>query len=576
MAIEKAKAWENIYSEIETPGGEKTIFRIAKARDKEKKDFTQIKQMKSQDGDVLSDEKEIKERWRSYFEKLLNEETPRTFFEVGAQNEGVTSMVRRDEVKKALKKMKNGKATGPDEIPVEMWKALGEEGIDLLTDLMQKIWKEERMPDEWRNSVIIPLYKDKGDIQDCGNYRGIKLMSHTMKLLERIVDKRLREETSIRENQFGFMPGRGTTDAMFALRITMEKYREKQKGLHMVFVDLEKAYDRVPRQEVWRCMREKGVPEVYVRLVQDMYDGVQTQVRSSVGVTKKFTVKVGLHQGSALSPYLFDMIMDVTTKEVKGTPPWCMLFADDIVLCDMEREDVEQKLEDWRKVLEDRGLKISRKKTEYMKVNCNREGEIKMQGEQLKRVEKFKYLGSMVTEDCQLEAEVTHRIQVGWRNWKRTSGVLCDKRLSTRIKGKIYRSIVRPALLYGTETWPIKKSNEHRMNVAEMKMLRWAYGVTRLDKIRNENIRNEMKVTELHKKIQEKRLGWYGHLMRREEGHIGKRVLKMEVTGRRRRGRPERRWMDCVREDMKEKNLEERDVKDRNKWKTLIKNGDPA
>ena len=107
-------------------------------------------------------------------------------------------------------------------------------------------------------------------------------------------------------------------------------------------------------------------------------------------------------------------------------------------------------------------------------------------------------------------------------------------------------------------------------------MLRWAYGVTRLDKIRNENIRNEMKVTELHKKIQEKRLGWYGHLMRREEGHIGKRVLKMEVTGRRRRGRPERRWMDCVREDMKEKNLEERDVKDRNKWKTLIKNGDPA
>ena len=98
-------------------------------------------------------------------------------------------------------------------------------------------------------------------------------MSHTMKIWERIIGRRLREETTIGDEQFGFMPGRGKTDAIFAVRQLMEKHREKQKGLHMVFIDLEKAYDRVPRQEVWRCMREKGVPEKYVMIVHDVRRG---------------------------------------------------------------------------------------------------------------------------------------------------------------------------------------------------------------------------------------------------------------------------------------------------------------
>ena len=133
--------------------------------------------------------------------------------------------------------MRNGKATGIDGIPVEVRKCLGEEGIDMLWDLMKGIYEQEKIPTGWRDSVIIPIYKEKGDIQDCGNYRGIKLMSHTMKIWERIIDRRLREETTIGDEQFGFMPGRGTTDAISAVRQLMEKHREKQKELHMVFID---------------------------------------------------------------------------------------------------------------------------------------------------------------------------------------------------------------------------------------------------------------------------------------------------------------------------------------------------
>ena len=246
---------ERLYEELETPEDERKIFRIAKARDKASKDFSHMKQIKNEHGVILRDLDMIIGRWKGYFDKLLNEEDPRSIFDDGVPNEGLTQGISRNEVRVAISRMKNGKATGMDGIPVEFWKCLGEEGIDMLWDLMKGIYEQETIPTEWRDSVIIPIYKEKGDIQDCGNYRGIKLMSHTMKIWERIIDRRLREETTIGDEQFCFMPGRGTTDAIFAVQQLMEKHREKQKELH-IFIDLEKAYDRVPRQEVWRCMRE--------------------------------------------------------------------------------------------------------------------------------------------------------------------------------------------------------------------------------------------------------------------------------------------------------------------------------
>ena len=118
-----------------------------------------------------------------------------------------------------------------------------------------------------------------------------------------------------------------------------------------------------------------------------------------------------------------------------------------------------------------------------------------------------------------------------------------------KIKGKVYRTVVRQALMYGAETWALKKAQEKKLEVAEMRMLRWMRGVTKLDKIRNERIRGTTKVGEITKKVQERRLKWYGHVMRREEHYVESRtmVMKVGLQGRRKRGRPNRRWLEKLR-----------------------------
>ena len=122
-------------------------------------------------------------------------------------------------------------------------------GIEFLTRLFNRLLVGEWIPEEWRRSVLIPIYKNKRDTQCCGNYREIKLMSHTMKIWERIIEARLRDRVEISKQQYGFMPGKGTTNALLALRMLMEKYRKGQRELHCIFVYLEKAYNRVLWEE---------------------------------------------------------------------------------------------------------------------------------------------------------------------------------------------------------------------------------------------------------------------------------------------------------------------------------------
>ena len=126
-------------------------------------------------------------------------------------------------------------------------------------------------------------------------------------------------------------------------------------------------------------------------------------------------------------------------------------------------------------------------------------------------------------------------------------------------------------MVYGLETVAVTKKQVEEMEVAEMKMLRFAMGVTRKDKIRNESIRSTVKVERLGMKMRQGRLRWYGHVMRKDQEYVGKKMMEMELPGKRRRGRPKRRFLDVVKEDVEEFGAKETDVEDRKVWRTMIR-----
>ena len=368
----KAEAEKTVFADIDPNGAD--VYRIAKQMRRDNQDVSGEMPVRNNLGELSLDDSARMKAWVEHYDGLLNVEFPwdESSLPDAPPVFGPPPPITDAMIIKALNKMKSGKAAGPSGIVVEMLKSAGQKGIDFLRELTISVVVNGKIPEDWELSFILNLYKGKGDALDRGNYRGLKLTEHVLKVLERIVDTVIREIVDIDGMQFAFVPERGTTDAIFILRQLQERFlsskdsQGKNKPLYFAFVDLEKAFDRIPRKVLWWAMRSLGVDEWVVRLVQGMYNNARSKVRVGNSYSEEFGVGVGVHQGSVLSPLLFIIVLEALSREFREGLPWELFFADDLVIVADSLEKCVARVKAWKKGMESKGLRVNMKKTMIM------------------------------------------------------------------------------------------------------------------------------------------------------------------------------------------------------------------
>ncbi|KAK0155407.1 LINE-1 retrotransposable element ORF2 protein [Merluccius polli] len=506
------------------------------------------------DGALLTSTRDVVDRWKEYFEDLLNPTDTPSGKEAGPGDSGVGPPISGAEVAEVVRKLLGGRAPGVDEVRPEFLKALDVVGLSWLTRLCSIAWTSGAVPLDWQTGVVVPLFK-KGDRRVCSNYRGITLLSLPGKVYSGVLERRVRRivEPRIQEEQCGFRPGRGTVDQLYTLCRILEGAWEFAQPVHMCFVDLEKAFDRVPRGVLWGVLREYGVSDPLIRAVRSLYDRCQSLVRIAGNKSDLFPVRVGLRQGCPLSPILFIIFMDRISRHVEGVRfgdlrIGSLLFADDVVLMASSDRDLQLSLDRFAAECEAVGMRISTSKSESMVLNRKRvECTLRVGDEILPQVEEFKYLGVLFTSEGRMEREIDRRIGAASAVMRTLHGSVVVKReLSRKAKLSIYQSIYVPALTYGHELWVMTERTRSRVQAAEMSFLRRVAGLSLRDRVRSSVIREELGVDPLLLRVERSQMRWLGHLVRMPPGRLPGEVFRARPTGRRPRGRPRTRWRDYV------------------------------
>ena len=521
----------------------------------------------SADGSVLEGSDALR-RFARYFEELLDVLPPRR----GVDMTGMSPLIADPpintqpptltEVEAALTRLPSGKAAGVCGIQAELLKMGGGTVLRELAAVFQSVWTSCAIPADWRRSIIVPIYKGRGERRDCGNYRGISLLSVPGKLFARIILDRIRPHLikHQRAEQSGFTPKKSTVDRILALRVLVERRREYDKPFYAAFVDFRKAFDSVHRGALWDLLRLRGIPAEILRLIRALYTDTESAVRWGGDTSEYFPVNAGVRQGCVLAPSLFSACMDHVMERAIGRGIGGVSFAnerftdldfaDDAVIFAETESGLAAFLGALGQEAESLGLRVSWAKTKIMRFARDTVDQpcsvAAGTGELVEVVDVFPYLGARVTPDGTSLREVDRRLGLGWgvmfslgdRIWR-------SRYLSRRIKVGVFRQLVLPVLLYGCEAWTLTSSLRSRLDSFGTGSLRKILGYRWFDFVSNRRLLRETGMTNISRLVLERQLSMFGHVARLPEGDPVHRIIAcVDPTGwTRKRGRPLHTWL---------------------------------
>ncbi|KAL6488465.1 hypothetical protein MHYP_G00022060 [Metynnis hypsauchen] len=536
----------------------------------------------SANGTLLKERSAINERWREHFSTLLNR--PSTVdadtLELIPQRPVIDSLdlpPTLEEVEKAIQQSSSGKAPGMDGIPAEIYKAAGEGTLKTFHSIINCIWENEDVPQEFRDATIVSLYKNKGSKSDCGNYRGISLLSIAGKILARVILNRLIlsvSEENLPEAQCGFRPGRSTTDMIFAVRQVQEKCKEQNKDLYAVFIDLTKAFDTVNREALWVILQRLGCPRKFVQMIRQFHDNMTGAVLSGGEASDPFEISNGVKQGCVLAPILFNLFFTCVLNHAVRD------IEDGVYLrYRLDELAIQQIVDKFAEASRLFGLTIG--KTEVLfqpsPLSTGRRPSIFIEGTELKTVEQFKYLGSIISDDGALDKEISVRIcKASQALGRLRSRVLKQHNIQKSTKLKICKTVVLTSLLYGCETWTLYRKHVKLLESFHIRSLRSILGIRWQDRVTNLEVLDRAESTSIEALILKAQLRWTGHVIRMEPYRIPRQLLYGELsTGKRKQGRPQKRFKDCVKANITyagiAPKLLEESAQNRDGWRVLTK-----
>ena len=406
-----------------------------------------------------------------FMQNLCTEELYKKDLHDPDNHNGVITHLESDilecEVKWALESITTNKASGGDGIPVELFQILKDDAVNVLHSVCQQIWKTQQWTQDWKRPFFIPIPK-KGNPKECSNYRTIALISHASKVMLKILQARLQQYVNqeLPDVQAGFRKGRETRDQVANIHWIIEKAREFQKNIYFCFIEYAKAFDCVDHNKLWKILKEMGIPDHLTCLLRNLYAGQEATVKTGHGTTDWFQTGKGVCQGCILSPCLFNLYADYIMRnsgleeaqagiKMAGRNINNLRYADDTTLMAEDEEELksldESERGEWKS-----WLKLNIQETKIMASGPITSWEI--DGETVETVSDFILGGSKITADGDCSHDIKRRLLLGRKVMTNLDSILKSRDITLPTKVCLVKAMVFPVVMYGCESWTIKKA----------------------------------------------------------------------------------------------------------------------
>lgn len=515
--------------------------------------------LKDSSGKIILDLNDKLKRWKEYVMELFNDSRPDGYSLNHLAQTGPD--IQNSEVKHAINITKTGKAAGPDGIYSEMLKLVEDDKINILTDLMNTIYKTGVIPHEWLTSTFITLPK-KPHATDCNDYRMISLMSHTLKVFLRIIHTRMYRkcEAEITDTQFGFRNGFGTREALQAFGILVQRCQDVNKDVYACYIDYSKAFDNVRHEKLINILTGMDIDYRDIRIVSNLYWGQTAKIKIENELSEDINIRKGVRQGCVLSPMLFNIYSESIFRETLSEDPAGIVvngktinnirYADDTVVLADNITDLTRMMNSIEAKSKEYGLQMNLTKTKTMIISKTKQQiQLVINGKHIEQVSKYKYLGTWLNDEWSYRQEILARIEQARAAFVKMKKMLTSPGLSLDLRIRMVRCYIFPILLYGMESWTLHKETTKRLEAFEMWVYRRMLRIPWTDKITNIDVLRRMgKDTEILFTVKERKLQYLGHISRNQKYGLLQLIIQGKIQGKRNVGRRRISWLRNLRE----------------------------